>query len=96
MRLYRKRPFVPCRVFGVLGVVAPQRGKRDVRTFQPLGPLPPVMRQLGVHVRQRLLGVLPAQEKLQDAILRLVIEYPRDLETLLVTSEEMQRLWQQE
>jgi len=34
-------------------------------------------------VRQRLLGVLPAQEKLQDAILRLVIEYPRDLETLL-------------
>lgn len=34
-------------------------------------------------VRQRLLAALPAQEALRDAVLRLVIEYPRDMETVL-------------
>jgi exonuclease SbcD len=34
-------------------------------------------------VNEKILASLPAQEKIKDAILRLVLEYPRDWETLI-------------
>ncbi len=63
-----------------------QKGQTGVQWQQLTGIRPFIDRRLRLeereHINQQIRAALPRQEKLQDAIVRLVLEYPRDWEAL--------------
>jgi exonuclease SbcD len=56
---------------------------RQLKDIRPFIDPPPVKLEVGDDVNAKLLSKLPKPEKMKDAIMRLTIEYPRQLEPLI-------------